>query len=95
MCFYKPHGLQLTLDTEHQKQLFALEDPFGPTITDGRLSVIIVSAETESGAKAINIHRIERGMDEMDVLVVGLAAHGAVSADGYVLFLHFQYVLSL
>ncbi|KAI9791907.1 MAG: hypothetical protein M1835_008206 [Candelina submexicana] len=57
-----------------------LSDPFGPTITDKTISALIISAETRSGAKAINSKRQEKGWQplevyEVDVLDAGGALH--------------------
>ena len=47
-------------------------DPFGPTITDEKISALVVSAETRSGGKAVNDRRAERGWSPLEVFEVGV-----------------------
>ena len=47
-----------------------ISDPYGPTITDEGLSAIVISAETRSGAKAVNDKRKEKGWAELEVFEV-------------------------
>lgn len=44
-----------------------IDDPFGPTITDKDIGLIVVSAETIKGAQKINEIRKEKGFPVLDV----------------------------
>ncbi|KAH6982743.1 hypothetical protein EDB80DRAFT_252663 [Ilyonectria destructans] len=44
-----------------------IHDPFGPTITEEAMDVIVVSAETRGGGKAINDRRTEKGWHPLEV----------------------------
>ncbi|KAH7166316.1 hypothetical protein EDB81DRAFT_283983 [Dactylonectria macrodidyma] len=44
-----------------------IHDPFGPTITEENMDVIVVSAETRGGGKAINDRRTEKGWHPLEV----------------------------
>jgi len=46
-----------------------LDDPFGPTVTDGSIEAIVVSSETLMGAKKINQVRRERNFKPLDIIV--------------------------
>lgn len=48
----------------------AIQDPFGPTITEEQISALIISAETRSGGNAVNDKRKEKGWKELDVFEV-------------------------
>jgi cytidyltransferase-like protein len=45
-----------------------ITDPFGPSITDPDLDSIFVSSETERGAIAVNVRRVERGLAPLHVI---------------------------
>lgn len=47
-----------------------IQDPFGPTITEPRISALVISAETRAGGKAVNDKRKEFGWNELDVFEV-------------------------
>ncbi|GFP59935.1 uncharacterized protein C1F12.08 [Trichoderma asperellum] len=47
-----------------------IHDPFGPTITEEVMDVIVVSGETRSGGQAINDKRTERGWKPLDVFEI-------------------------
>ncbi|KAK5111157.1 hypothetical protein LTR62_005357 [Meristemomyces frigidus] len=47
-----------------------IQDPFGPTITEERISALIISGETRSGGKAVNDKRKEKGWAELEVFEV-------------------------
>lgn len=47
-----------------------IQDPFGPTITEERLSALVLSAETRAGGKAVNDKRKELGWKELDLFEV-------------------------
>lgn len=57
-----PHGLIV--------QCTEIQDPFGPTITEERISALVISAETRSGGKAVNDKRKEQAWRELDVFEV-------------------------
>ncbi|KAI5458233.1 hypothetical protein BGZ63DRAFT_392956 [Mariannaea sp. PMI_226] len=44
-----------------------LHDPFGPTISEEEMDLIVVSAETRGGGKAINDKRTEKGWKPLEV----------------------------
>ncbi|KAL7897091.1 hypothetical protein HDV63DRAFT_405821 [Trichoderma sp. SZMC 28014] len=47
-----------------------IHDPFGPTITEEVMDVIVVSGETRSGGQAINDKRTERGWKPLGVFEI-------------------------
>lgn len=47
-----------------------LQDPFGPTITDGTVTGLAVSGETRSGGKAINDKRAEYGWQPLEIFEI-------------------------
>ncbi|KAI1271613.1 cytidylyltransferase [Xylaria sp. FL0933] len=47
-----------------------LQDPFGPTITEEAMDVLVVSGETRSGGDAVNMRRKERGWHELEIFEV-------------------------
>ena len=47
-----------------------IQDPFGPTITEERISCMILSAETRAGGKAVNDKRAEKGWKPLDLFEV-------------------------
>ena len=51
-------------------------DPFGPTITDEEISALVVSAETQSGGKAVNDRRSEKGWVALEVFEVDVLNAG-------------------
>ncbi|KAI9703408.1 MAG: hypothetical protein M1820_005880 [Bogoriella megaspora] len=48
----------------------AIQDPYGPTITDSSISALVISAETRAGGKAVNDKRTEQGWPELQVFEV-------------------------
>ncbi|GJP55505.1 hypothetical protein CLOM_g14456 [Closterium sp. NIES-68] len=54
----------------------AIEDPFGPSITDPHMDAIAVSVETEKGGHAVNEKRVANGLKPLDVIVVHLVDEG-------------------
>ncbi|CAI5933408.1 unnamed protein product [Closterium sp. NIES-65] len=54
----------------------AIDDPFGPAITDPHMDAIAVSVETEKGAHAVNERRAANGLKPLDVIVVHLVDEG-------------------
>lgn len=53
-----------------------ISDPFGPTITDERISALVISAETRAGGKAVNDKRTEKGWKELEVFEVDVLDAG-------------------
>ncbi|KAF1817309.1 hypothetical protein P152DRAFT_453890 [Eremomyces bilateralis CBS 781.70] len=63
-------------------KLVEIGDPFGPTITEPGVSVLVISAETRSGGAAVNQKRREKGWADMEVLEVDVLDSGEVEDDG-------------
>ena len=51
-------------------------DPFGPTVTNEKISALVVSAETRSGGKAVNDRRSEKGWAALEVFEVDVLNAG-------------------
>lgn len=51
-------------------------DPYGPTITDESISALVVSKETRSGGKAVNVKRDEKGWGPLEVFEVDVLDAG-------------------
>jgi len=45
-----------------------LNDPYGPTLTDPNIDVLIVSTQTRSGGEAINAARSEKGLPRLPII---------------------------
>ena len=52
------------------KDVFLLNEPFGPTITDPRIDILVLSKETESALSIINEKRIAASMNVLPAIVV-------------------------
>ncbi|KAH7140110.1 hypothetical protein B0J13DRAFT_61394 [Dactylonectria estremocensis] len=64
----KPSELVATLrNGTVQVRCVNIHDPFGPTITEESMDVLVVSAETRGGGKAINDRRTEKGWHPLKV----------------------------
>jgi len=50
--------------------ILPLDDPYGPTLTDEEIEVIVVSLRTASRAREINRLRRERGLKPLKVMIV-------------------------
>lgn len=59
-----------------------IHDPFGPTITEQVMDVIVVSGETRSGGQAINDKRTERGWKPLDVFEIDVLDPQDISEEG-------------
>lgn len=59
-----------------------IHDPFGPTITEEVMDVIVVSGETRSGGQAINDKRTERGWKPLDVFEIDVLDPQDISEEG-------------
>lgn len=57
-----------------------IQDPFGPTITDGDISALVVSRETRSGGQAVNEKRAEHNWRALEVFEVDVI--DALDVDG-------------
>ncbi len=57
---------------ERKYEIFRLEDPYGPTITDRDIEAVVVSEETIHRGKKINDIRIERGLSAITLVVVDM-----------------------
>lgn len=51
-------------------RLVKLHDPFGPTTSEEDVDALVVSAETRSGGRAINVRRAEKGWAELEVFEI-------------------------
>jgi len=49
-----------------------LEDPYGPAVTSREIEAIVVSSETEVGARKINLLRMKRGLPPLEVIVIDM-----------------------
>jgi phosphopantetheine adenylyltransferase len=76
MDVYYPNGLVVKC-TE-------IQDPYGPTITEERLSALIVSGETRAGGKAVNDKRVEKGWHPLEVFEVDVLDAEEDTGDGKV-----------
>ncbi|KAI9592808.1 hypothetical protein BDF19DRAFT_387897 [Syncephalis fuscata] len=66
-----------TLCQSHRRYTVApITDPFGPTITDPSMDVIVVSRETYKGGVAAQEARIERQLPTMAIHVIDVVAAG-------------------
>jgi len=75
--FRYPNGLNI--------QCTEIQDPFGPTITEQRITALIISGETRSGGKAVNDKREEKGWDALQVFEVDVldAEEGGEVGEGF------------
>lgn len=51
-------------------QILRISDPYGPTLTDGSIEVIVVSHETAERAEEINELRRERGLKPLEIVTI-------------------------
>ncbi|KAL6888066.1 hypothetical protein GGI43DRAFT_231093 [Trichoderma evansii] len=59
-----------------------IHDPFGPTITEEIMDVIVVSGETRSGGQAINDKRTAKGWKALDVFEIDVLDPQDISEEG-------------
>jgi phosphopantetheine adenylyltransferase len=59
-----------------------IHDPFGPTITEEVMDVIVVSGETRSGGQAINDKRTARGWKPLDVFEIDVLDPQDIADEG-------------
>ncbi|KAK8165065.1 pantetheine-phosphate adenylyltransferase family protein-like protein [Phyllosticta citrichinensis] len=64
------HAINITLPAKLTVKCVEIWDAFGPTITDGSITALVLSGETRSGGKAVNDKRRERGWPDLEVLEV-------------------------
>ena len=67
-------GLQI-----RYKEIF---DPFGPTVTDSRITALVVSSETRAGGKAVNEKRTDKGWQPLEVFEVDVVDAEEGGGDG-------------
>jgi len=65
-CFLKKR------DFLPRAKITPLEDPYGPALTSREIQAIVVSRETESGARKINSMRRENGLPPLEVIVIDM-----------------------
>ena len=53
-------------------QVVPISDPFGPAITDEKLSCIVGSQETKRGCEKINEIRSQKGFPTLDIILINL-----------------------
>ena len=53
-------------------QIFKINNPYGPSISDDRIGAIVVSTETEPSATEINDLRKKRGLKPLRKIVIGM-----------------------
>ncbi|KAL7939226.1 hypothetical protein V8C35DRAFT_286069 [Trichoderma chlorosporum] len=58
-----------------------IHDPFGPTITEEVMDVIVVSGETRSGGQAINDKRTEKGWRPLEVFEIDVLDPNDIAED--------------
>ena len=59
-----------------------IQDPFGPTITEEKISALIISAETRAGGKAVNDKRAEKNWAPLDIFEVDVLDAEEDEGDG-------------
>ncbi|KAL7906116.1 hypothetical protein GGI35DRAFT_458787 [Trichoderma velutinum] len=59
-----------------------IHDPFGPTITEEIMDIIVVSGETRSGGQAINDKRTEKGWKPLEVFEIDVLDPSDITEDG-------------
>jgi phosphopantetheine adenylyltransferase len=62
--------VRVTFDSSITIDYVEISDPFGPTITDERISALVLSQETKSGGKAINEKRLEKGWSPLEIFEI-------------------------
>ncbi|KAL1625107.1 hypothetical protein SLS56_007534 [Neofusicoccum ribis] len=89
------HAVNITLPSRLVLKCVEIWDPFGPTITDGTISALVLSGETRSGGRAVNAKRQENHWPELEVFEVDvLDAQEEQDADGQSVEQTFQSKLS-
>lgn len=53
-------------------EIVELQDYYGPAVSDAELEAIVVTEETLARAKEINQHRRQRGLRELEIILVPL-----------------------
>lgn len=57
-----------------------ISDPFGPTISEEKIDVLVISKETRSGGAAVNDERAKKGWKSLDVFEIDVLETGDVPA---------------
>ncbi|HIE18165.1 TPA: phosphopantetheine adenylyltransferase [Candidatus Bathyarchaeota archaeon] len=65
-CFLKEKGLL------SRAKITPLDDPYGPAVISREIEAIVVSRETEPGARRINLLRRENGLPPLEVIVIDM-----------------------
>jgi len=65
-CFLKERGFS------SRAKITPLEDPYGPAVTSRDIQAIVVSRETEPGARKINLLREKNGLPPLEVIVIDM-----------------------
>ena len=68
-----------------QYKVVPITDPFGPSIVDPNLQLIIGSQETEKGCKKVNQVRKEKHLSQLDVHVIGKIKYNGASLLSYLM----------
>jgi pantetheine-phosphate adenylyltransferase len=61
-----------SLKLEKRADIIPLNDPFGPTVTDGCIEALVVSEETISSAGRINEKRVEAGLAPIKIVCINM-----------------------
>lgn len=59
-----------------------IHDPFGPTIAEEMMDILVVSGETRSGGQAINDKRVEKGWKPLEVFEIDVLDPNDITEDG-------------
>jgi len=65
-CFLKRRGLL------SRAKITPLNDHYGPAVTSREIQAIVVSRETEPGARRINLIREKNGLPPLEVIVISM-----------------------
>lgn len=62
----------IDIDNTVNYEIVAIHDPFGPTVTDPDMDMIVVSSETERGGEKINAIRESKGFKHLEIYSIPL-----------------------
>ncbi|TRY68647.1 hypothetical protein TCAL_07684 [Tigriopus californicus] len=68
-------------DSTLEYKLEPIVDPFGPSIVDPGLELIVGSEESAQGCEKVNEKRQERGLKPLDIIIVGVEADPVKESD--------------
>jgi len=60
------------LGASNRAKIVPLNDPYGPSISSQEIEAIVVSRETETRAKEINVLRERRGLKPLKIIVIDM-----------------------